>query len=91
MTKELLLQHGAHALDFKGEAITFKATTSGILTTLSHCIELITQREDSWRRRLEKEVDRRKKTEDLYRQALAEAQQQRMVVLGGPDYEVKAS
>ena len=28
-------------IDFKGEAITFKATTAGILATLSHCIEVI--------------------------------------------------
>ena len=27
-------------IDFKGEAITFKATTAGILATLSHCIEV---------------------------------------------------
>ncbi|GAB6018962.1 hypothetical protein CHUAL_000603 [Chamberlinius hualienensis] len=87
LSKELLLQHGAHAMDFKGEAITFKATTSGILTTLSHCIELITQREDSWRRRLEKEVERRKKMEDLYRQASAESQKKSSLILGGPDYE----
>lgn len=88
LSKELLIQHGGHSLDFKGEALTFKATTAGILTTLSHCIELMTQREDSWRRRLDKESERRKKAEDLYRQAHVEAQQQhKTVVLGGPDYE----
>ena len=54
ITKELLAQHGAHAVDFKGEAITFKATTSGIINTLSHCIELLTQREENWKRRFEK-------------------------------------
>ena len=27
VNKELVLQHGIHAVDFKGEAITFKATT----------------------------------------------------------------
>ena len=50
----ILQQHGAHAIDFKGEAFTFKATTAGILATLSHCIELMMQREDAWRKRLEK-------------------------------------
>ena len=30
----ILRQHGAHALDFKGEAYTFKATTAG---TCAHC------------------------------------------------------
>ena len=47
-------QHGAHAIDFKGEAITFKATTAGIIATMSHCIELMSQREDAMRKRLER-------------------------------------
>ncbi|XP_054715856.1 ceramide transfer protein-like [Uloborus diversus] len=87
ITKELLAQHGAHALDFKGEALTFKATTGGILNTLSHCIELLSQREESWKRRLEKEIDKRKKIEEAYKQALSEARSMRPIVLGGPDYE----
>ena len=33
-------------IDFRGEAITFKATTAGILASLSNCIELMTKRED---------------------------------------------
>lgn len=52
--KHLLSQHGSHAIDFKGEAFTFKATTAGILATLSHCVELMNQREESWKRRVEK-------------------------------------
>uniref|UniRef100_A0A646QCI9 Ceramide transfer protein n=1 Tax=Hemiscolopendra marginata TaxID=943146 RepID=A0A646QCI9_9MYRI len=85
--KELLLQHGAHAIDFKGEAFTFKATTAGILATLSHCIELMSQREESWKRRLEKEIERKKKLEEMYKQVINEAQQRRTIVLGGPDFE----
>jgi len=50
----ILQQHGAHAIDFKGEAYTFKATTTGIIATLSHCIELMSQREESWKKRLER-------------------------------------
>uniref|UniRef100_A0A668AUT9 Ceramide transfer protein n=1 Tax=Myripristis murdjan TaxID=586833 RepID=A0A668AUT9_9TELE len=46
---------GINGIDFKGEAITFKATTAGILSTLSHCIELMVKREDSWQKRLDKE------------------------------------
>ncbi|KAF3821764.1 hypothetical protein GH733_009806 [Mirounga leonina] len=46
---------GINGIDFKGEAITFKATTAGILATLSHCIELMVKREDSWQKRLDKE------------------------------------
>lgn len=45
---------GVNGIDFKGEAITFKATTAGILSTLSHCIELMVKREDSWQKRLDK-------------------------------------
>jgi len=50
----ILQQHGAHAIDFKGEAYTFKATTTGIIATLSHCIDLMLQREESWKKRLER-------------------------------------
>ena len=41
-------------MDFKGESFTFKATTAGIVATMSHCIELMSQREDAWRKKLEK-------------------------------------
>uniref|UniRef100_A0A915IAP1 Collagen type IV alpha-3-binding protein n=1 Tax=Romanomermis culicivorax TaxID=13658 RepID=A0A915IAP1_ROMCU len=41
-------------MDFKGEALTFKATTAGILSTLQHCIDLMQQRDEAWRRKLEK-------------------------------------
>ncbi|TRZ01948.1 hypothetical protein DNTS_004036 [Danionella cerebrum] len=57
-SKEKLFQclshKGINGVDFKGEAITFKATTAGILATLSHCIELMVKREDSWQKRLDK-------------------------------------
>lgn len=45
---------GINGIDFKGEAITFKATTAGILATLSHCIELMVKREENWQKRLDK-------------------------------------
>lgn len=44
----------ARGIDFKGEAITFKATTAGILATLAHCLEIMNKREDYWQRRLDK-------------------------------------
>ena len=46
--------HRLQSLDFRGEAITFKATTDGALQVLSHCIELMSKTEDKWKRRLEK-------------------------------------
>ncbi|KAG1652574.1 Collagen type IV alpha-3-binding protein [Nymphon striatum] len=85
--KNFFLQHGSHAIDFKGEALTFKATTNGILAILSHCVDLVNQREESWKRRIEKEVEKRKKLEELYRQAISEARSQQPIVLGGPDHE----
>ncbi|KAM9510106.1 ceramide transfer protein-like isoform 4-T4 [Guaruba guarouba] len=58
-SKEKLFPHvtpkGINGIDFKGEAITFKATTAGILATLSHCVELMVKCEESWQRRLDKE------------------------------------
>ena len=64
VTKDLVLQHGIHAVDFKGEAITFKATTAGILATLAHCIEIMTQREEQWKRKLEREQLARRRLEE---------------------------
>ncbi len=60
VTRDVLLQHGLHSVDFKGEAITFKATTAGIVATLNHCIDLMQQREEAWRRRLDREVQARR-------------------------------
>lgn len=45
---------GPIGIDFKGEAITFKATTEGILSTMSHCIEIMVKREETWQKRLDK-------------------------------------
>ena len=69
---ELLLEHSSHAVDFRGEALTFKATTAGVLARLQHCLDLFNQSQEGWRRRLEREVDKRKKLEELYKQALEE-------------------
>lgn len=84
---DIAVQHGAHAIDFKGEAMTFKATTAGVLATLQHCLELLGQREDTWRRRLEREVERRRKVEEMYRTARQEAATHRLAMHGSPDYE----
>ncbi|CAG07874.1 unnamed protein product, partial [Tetraodon nigroviridis] len=76
---------GMNGIDFKGEAITFKATTAGILSTLSHCIELMVKREDSWQKRLDKELEKRRKVEDAYKSAVNELKKKSHY--GGPDYE----
>ncbi|XP_075871266.1 ceramide transfer protein-like isoform X3 [Nelusetta ayraudi] len=74
-----------NGIDFKGEAITFKATTAGILSNLSHCIELMVKREDSWQKRLDKELDKRRRVEDAYKSAVNELKKKSHY--GGPDYE----
>ncbi|XP_024154486.1 ceramide transfer protein isoform X3 [Oryzias melastigma] len=76
---------GINGIDFKGEAITFKATTAGILATLSHCIDLMVKREDSWQKRLEKEMEKRRRIEESYKSALIELKKKSH--FGGPDYE----
>jgi len=85
------------SVDFKGEAITFKATSEGVLATLQHCVELMVQREDAWRRRWEKEVEKKRKLQELYK-ALKDqiamhhngSPRPRVVIHGGPDYEVSS-
>jgi len=37
-------KYTCEALDFKGEAVAFKATSSGILEILKHCIEVCFER-----------------------------------------------
>jgi len=58
-------------VDFKGEAITFKATTAGILATLNHCLELVAQREEGWRRRVEREIAARRTAEERLKSAVS--------------------
>ncbi|TRY62817.1 hypothetical protein TCAL_13105 [Tigriopus californicus] len=57
-------------VDFKGEAITFKATTAGILATLSNCIEIMNTREEAWKKKLDKEHFARKIAEDKYKKSI---------------------
>jgi len=74
------------SLDFKGEAITFKATTAGILATLSHCMDLMQQREENWKRKLENEIEKRRKLEEILK-AQSATDSQKVITLMDPDYE----
>lgn len=64
-------------VDFKKEAFTFKATTAGIIATLGHCIELMTAREDQWRKRLEKETQTRREAEGKAKRTTIELEETR--------------
>lgn len=53
---------GAH--DFKGEAITFRETSSGVLSSFNDCLDIIMQKEDGLKKKLERETEKRKHLED---------------------------
>jgi len=87
---DIIKKYDLQSTDFKAEAITFKATTTGVLATISHCIELMQQREEQLRRKLEKETAARKIAEEACRTAeanLAAANLASPVIKGGPDFE----
>lgn len=46
------------------QAITFRETTSGVLTTLNNCIDVITQKEEKFKKKIERIEDRRRKVEE---------------------------
>lgn len=85
LNKATIEDHAAMAIDFKGEAYTFKATTAGILHNMSHCIELMQQREEFLKKKLDKEIERRKKAEEQARE-LAKGKKQQ-IIIAGPDFE----
>ena len=87
---DLMKQHGCHAVDFKGEALTFKATTAGILANLLYCTELMTQKEEQLKRRIEKEQYHRREAESKL-QSLEAVKVDKLVKQqtsrSGPDYQ----
>ncbi|GAA50299.1 goodpasture-antigen-binding protein kinase, partial [Clonorchis sinensis] len=92
--QRILKQHGAHAPDFRGESHMFKATAVGILTNLSHTIELMVQHEEQWRKRLEREAEKRRRLEETQRAMAQEMAHLRHLIanrtlfnLVGPDFE----
>lgn len=62
--QNLEADHELRTVDFKGEAITFRETTSAVLTTLNHCLDIIMSKEDGLKRKLDKEIEKRKKAEE---------------------------
>jgi collagen type IV alpha-3-binding protein len=86
LNKARMEDHAAMRLDFKGEAFTFKATTTGILHNLGHCIELMVQREDFLKKKLDKEIDRRKKLEEQIKE-MSKDNKRKVFINTGPDFE----
>ena len=96
ITKRVNNHESAERLDFRAEAITFKATANGILFSLANCIETLSRSEETWRKKLEKEQIARKRAEELYRKAIEEAEPvkpetpskpSQMGIMKSPDYE----
>lgn len=81
------LGDGLKSIDFKGESITFRATTSGVLTTLQHCLEIIAESDESWKRKLEREIDKRRRSEDQNKKFKDEIEKIKRLSYPGPDFE----
>ncbi|EDW68748.1 ceramide transfer protein isoform X1 [Drosophila virilis] len=81
------LGDGLKPIDFKGESITFRATTSGVLSTLQHCLEIIAENDESWKRKLEREIDRRRRAEEQNRKFKEEIEKLKRLSYPGPDFE----
>eukprot|EP00731_Ephydatia_muelleri_P016776 Em0009g1200a len=73
-------------IDLRGEAITFKATTAAIVASLSHCVDLISKREEYWQKKMEKETERRHKAE-VAAHAAMNGPRVRAFEYAGPDFE----
>ncbi|RWS23706.1 collagen type IV alpha-3-binding protein-like protein [Leptotrombidium deliense] len=86
LSKDIESQLATMAVDYRGESLTFKATASSLTSTLSQCIEMMQQREDNWKRKLEKEIELRKKLEEALKHSTVESPQ-KVILLNGPDYE----
>ena len=85
LIKARISDHAAMGMDFKGEAYTFKATTAGILHNLSHCIEIMQQKEEAWKKKLDKEREKRKKMEEKIK--LLSEDKKNKIIIAGPDFE----
>ncbi|XP_068148403.1 ceramide transfer protein [Drosophila tropicalis] len=86
-TQPLDLGDGLKPIDFKGESITFRATTSGVLTTLQHCLGIISENDESWKRKLEREIDKRRRSEELNKKLKDEMEKMKRLSYPGPDFE----
>lgn len=49
----------------KGELVTFRATSQSILATLNQCMDIINQRDEYLKKKMESEIERRRQSEDL--------------------------
>ena len=87
-----LIQSSLSSLDFKGEAINFRATTDSLLESLNCCLEIMQQKEEEfYAKKLEQDLERKKKLDEMRQQLSTTANgttntQQTTVFNCGPDY-----
>lgn len=85
-----VIQSSLSSLDFKGEAINFRATTDSLLESLNAALEIMQQKEELYAKKLDQDLERKKKFEEMRQQlncltANSQANGQN-VFNGGPDY-----
>ncbi|XP_070509670.1 ceramide transfer protein [Chironomus tepperi] len=86
LLSSLEIDNGLRTYDFKGEAITFRETSSAVSIALNHCIEQISQKEEKFKVKLNKEIERRKKLEEELKETQEELRKAKMTP-NGPDFE----
>jgi collagen type IV alpha-3-binding protein len=74
-----------YALIFSLKAITFRETTSGVLLTLNHCLDILSQKEESFKKKLDKEIEKRQKIEGELKECQENLIKIKMTI--GPDEE----
>lgn len=79
-------ESGLKTVDFKGEAITFRETTSGVLESLNNCLEIIVQKEENVKKKLDIEIEKRRKVEDELK-TCHEKMVKMKISSSGPDIE----
>lgn len=63
-----LNQSSLSSLDFRGEAINFKATTDSLLETLSAVLEIMQHKEDLYAKKFEQDLDRKRRLDEMRQQ-----------------------
>lgn len=76
-----------NGIDFRGEAITFKATTLGVIQVLGHCIELMNKRDELWKKKLEREREKCRKISEKLKEMQDDKEiSEQKQFIGGPDF-----
>ncbi|XP_031639368.1 ceramide transfer protein-like [Contarinia nasturtii] len=84
------LPNDLNSIDLNGESVAFRATSQGILATLNQCLDIINQREDCLKRKMETEMEQRRQSEELCKKLKDELSKTKSPAFFGPDSEVSS-